>query len=325
MFAKKHASHSCDCLVIGDVLWDIIIEDVPKKLMLGGTAYTNNALLSAGGSGNVAVGIATLGGKAAFIGKAGKDFLGKQYKKDLLANNVKERVSYDKRVGTGFTVTFLNGDKQRSFIIFRGANDNLTPSEIESQTELLENATFLYISGYSLVREPQLKAVLWAVDAAEELGKKIIFDPGAHNLINSKRKLFVSLMERCHVFSPNLEEAKAITNSERITDIITELKKLHIDMIALKLGSKGSVLISPEATQRTPAVASKCIDSTGAGDAFVAATIYGLTHKLSLKSIGELANSYAGEVVSSFGARIAVSRSKIHQFLSMQSLEMEEE
>ena len=58
----------------------------------------------------------------------------------------------------------------------------------------------------------------------------------------------------------------------------------------------------------------KCVDPTGAGDAFTAGAIYGLSHRLPLKSIGQFANWFAAEVVSNIGPRSFPEKAKIDRF-----------
>ena len=74
-----------DCTVVGDVFFDIIIRVYGdyRRFFRGGTSYCDFAKAVLGGSGNIAVGLSSLGGRVAFVGKAGQDFFGKLYIRDL--------------------------------------------------------------------------------------------------------------------------------------------------------------------------------------------------------------------------------------------------
>jgi len=311
---KKNAT-SLDCIIVGDVLWDIIIDSRSiDGIVEGGAVYTEEAIITPGGSGNVACGIAALGGKAAFIGKAGKDVLGELYRKDLENYGVKSKIFQDKTMNTGFTIVFLGENKQRSFIVFRGANNNLSPEEIQDQTSVLRKTKYVYVSGFSLVKRPQSSAIMEAVNIAKNFGAKIAFDPGAYNLVNAREKTFQRLVDSCDVLIANMDEAEAITKSENLDDVIEKLRSLKPDLIALKRGKRGAIMVTKDKLIRAPAYKARRVDTTGVGDAFAAATIYGLSRGFPIDKTGELSNWFASKVVSTLGSRAKIQKSEIEDY-----------
>jgi len=292
-----------DCTVIGEVFLDVVVKAGFDygRLFRGGTSYCDLIKPVLGGSGNVAVGLSMLGGKAAFVGKAGDDFFGKLYARDLKNSGVFSKVFFERQSSTGLIIVFV-GENERSFLVFRGANDKLSSSDIEKALDLIRNSSFVYFSGYSLVNNPQKNAILRAIDLAKESNVKIVFDPGAHNLVKSKQRLFEKLLGLCDVFSPNLDEALAITKATNIKELIEELKE-RVPLTALKCGKDGSVLISRKEVVKVESYDVRHLDTTGAGDAFTAALIYGLTRRMQLPSIGKLVNWFAAEVVTNVGSR----------------------
>jgi len=305
-----------DCTVIGDVFFDIAVKvnSDPKSFFSGGTSYCNFVKPMFGGSGNVAVGVSTLGGKAAFVGKAGSDLFGKLYAQDLENRGVFSRIFFDRRSPTGLILVFVE-EKERSFLVFRGANDQLSLSEIGKADDLIRKSSFVYFCGYSLVHNPQKNAILRAVELAKKYSAKIVFDPGAYNLVRAERDFFVKLLDLCDVVSLNVDEAQAITKKTNFRDIINELRQT-VSLTAITCGKNGSVLINKESVVRTKGYPVKCADSTGAGDAFTSALIYGLIHRLPLESTGQLANWFAASVITNIGARNFPSNSEISNFLS---------
>ena len=305
-----------DCTVIGDVFFDIVVkvDFDPKSFFSGGTSYCNFVKPIFGGSGNVAVGVSTLGGKAAFVGKAGNDLFGKLYAQDLENRGVFSRIFFDRRSPTGLILVFVE-EKERSFLVFRGANDQLSVSEIGKADDLIRKSSFVYFCGYSLIHDPQKNAILRAVELAKKYGAKIVFDPGAYNLVMAERDFFVKLLDLCDVVSLNVDEAQAITKKTDFRDVINELRQ-KVSLTALKCGKNGSALVSKENIVRTKGYHVKCVDPTGAGDAFTSALIYGLTRRLPLESIGRLANWFAARVITAVGARNFPSNSEIENFLN---------
>jgi len=306
--------NSFDCVVIGDVFVDIIVKvDKAYQQLRGGTSYCSFAETALGGGGNVAVGLSTIGGRSAFIGKAGRDFYEKLYVDDLKRNKVSAQLFLDKHLPTGLTVAFVEKN-QRSFLVFRGANDQLRSEEIEKATNLIERSKYVYFSGFSLINDPQRNTILEAIDHAKKLEKKIVFDPGAYNLARSEIRLFDNLLDVCDVFSPNLEEARAITNATNIEDVISKLRE-RVPLTLLKCDKDGSILISKAEIVRVPGSDIQCVDPTGAGDAYTAGALYGLSRQMPLESIGKLANWFSAKVVSQNGPRSFPAKSRIARFL----------
>jgi len=305
-----------DCTVIGDVFIDLIfhVSGNHEKFPFGGTSYSDFAKMELGGSGNVAVGLSLLGGKVAFVGKAGKDFFGKLYIENLETNKVTPEVFLDKHSPTGLVLAIIHNRKERSFLVFRGANDKLSKSDIDNASSLIKRSEYLYFSGYSLVNKPQQSAVLYGIETSRKYNRKIVFDPGAHNIIRSRPRLFAKILELCDVFTPNLEEALAITNAKNTEDAVNRLKG-QVPLIALKCGEKGCIIIDERSTTRIPSFKVRCLDPTGAGDAFTAALIYGLARGLPLEATGQLANWFAAQVVTRIGARSFPTKSRIDHFL----------
>ena len=305
-----------DCVVIGDVFIDIIVQVNGNDwhLRREGTSYCSFAETALGGGGNVAVGLALIGGSSAFIGKAGHDLFAKLYVQDLKRNDVATKLFLDKQLPTGLVVVFVEDGLQRSFLVFRGANDRLLSEEIERANNIINRSHYVYFSGFSLVNNPQRNTILAAIEKAKKIKKKIVFDPGAFNLVKSEMKLFDNLLDVCDVFSPNLEEARAITNTTNIDDVINKLRA-KVPLTLLKCGRSGSILISKNEVIKVPGIDVKCVDPTGAGDAFTAGALYGLSHKLPLKSTAQLANWFSGQVVSKNGPRSFPEKSRIEYFL----------
>lgn len=78
---------------------------------------------------------------------------------------------------------------------------------------------------------------------AKNRGARVVFDPGAHNLIRSGHHLFANVLDLCDVFLPNLDEASEITSTKDREDIICALKN-RVLLTAMKCGKDGCILIN---------------------------------------------------------------------------------
>lgn len=304
-----------DCTVVGDVFFDVVVRRDASELGLvrGGTSYSSPIIIEAGGAGNVAVGLSRLGGKVQFIGKAGKDVLGSFYQDNLIRKGVRAKVVFDKFHPTGIIITFVDNKAERLFLISRGANDFLLPEEIERYENDIKRSKYLFISGYSLVNYPQREAILKAVAIAKSNKTKVIFDLGAHNLIMREKAVFEKLINLCDVIVPNLEEARALTNSYQIEDVTKHLSE-KVPLIALKMGREGCMIITSNKRLKFQGNRVTCIDSTGAGDAFVSALIYGLAKGLPIETTARLANWYASYNIQKLGPRSFPSKGEIRKY-----------
>jgi sugar/nucleoside kinase (ribokinase family) len=307
-----------DCTVVGDIFMDLIIHVGRKwnQFDYGGTSYSDFAKMEFGGSGNVAVGLSLLGAKVSLVGKAGKDLFGGLYVENLERNKVIPQLFFDSRSPTGFVLVFVHDQKERSFLVFRGANDSLSVPEIEKTDKLIRRSRYLYFTGYSLISNPQRNTILHTIELSRKYNRRIVFDPGAHNIIRQEPKLFTRILDVCDIFTPNLDEAFAVTNVVNLEDAIDGLKH-RAPLTALKCGQQGCILISGNDVTKIPAPKVKCVDPTGAGDAFAAGLIYGMVNKLSLQATGQLANWFASQVVKGNGPRNFPAKSRIRHFLEV--------
>ena len=305
-----------DCTVIGDIFMDIIIHKNAEsnKSCHGGTLYSDFIKIEFGGSGNIAVGLSLLGAKASFVGKAGKDLFGNLYIENLKENKVITKVFFDESSLSGSILVSVYDQKERSFLVFRGANDSLSISDIKKTDRLIRGSRYMYFVGYSLINNPQRDAILYAIELSKKYKRQIVFDPGAHNIIKQNHELFSRIVSDSDVFTPNLEEALTFTNTKNINDAIDKLKGI-CPLTVLKCGEDGCVFINDKNIIKIPGFKVRCVDPTGAGDAFVAALIYGLARNKSLQDIGQIANWFASQTVTGNGARCFPKRIKTRDFI----------
>ena len=307
-----------DCTVIGDVFSDLLVhsEGLRNPLSYGGTSYSDFVKMDFGGSGNIAVGLSLLGGRAAFVGKAGNDLFGKLYIKNLKEKEVISKVFIEKNSPTGWVIAFIDDRKERSFLVCRGANDTLSLDDVRKATYLIKKSKYVYISGYSLVNDSQRNSILLGIELARKYKKKIVFDPGAYNIVRLNPGLFNSIISLCDIFLPNLDEAMAVTNTENLEDIIDRLRN-KVPLTALKCGEDGSILITEKECLKITGFKVRCKDSTGAGDAFASAFLYGLSKDLLLEATGRLASWFSAQVTTDFGSRNYPTKLRINSYLNL--------
>ena len=114
---------------------------------------------------------------------------------------------------------------------------------------------------------------------AKNSGKFISFDPNFRkDLWNDRIPVFIELSQKgialANFVKVSEEELQIITGSGDLAEGTLALHQLGTEIVAVTLGSEGTFLSNGHHSEIIPSVKVKSIDSTGAGDAFVGATLY---------------------------------------------------
>ncbi len=274
------------------------IEEV-CSVFRGGVINTK-ATISPGGAANVAVHLSKLGGKAAFTGKVGNDYFGRIFIDDLDQSGVSTNVSMSRSKNTGmvFTLVFSNGE--RSFIVDRGANIDLEYEDID--LSLIQRTKYLYFTGFSVQDEQAWECIQKVLRQYPE-GAHVVFNPGAPNLAKDFRSTFAKIIkEHVDILILNECEGSYLTDHSSEAAILNSLLSL-VPIVALTKGERGSITATSKGVHNIKADTVKVVDTTGAGDAYAAGFIYGLSRGWKEEEAGELASRIAEKVVSHVGAR----------------------
>lgn len=296
---------------------DVVLKSDRKMvnaLEVDGTNYFASSQIVPGGSGNIAAAISHLGGKSALIGKAGRDAYGRAYLQDLESRGILARLEFDDSVSTGLAVSLVEPEGHRTMLVSRGANDNLTAQEVVSHLQELGHAKFLYVPGYSLVSSPQREAVQEAARRGRALGMRVVFDPGSANLIKSFREVFEQALESCDIFCATTEEIQVLAAARQISEYMRLLSRRH-KLVVVKTGSQGCLLAMEGELSSLVGVQANCVDTTGAGDAFLGALLYALSIDLDLTDSASFANWFAARNTEGLGPRQFPSREEARLFL----------
>lgn len=256
----------------------------------------------AGGSAaNTIVAVAELGGTAAFVGKVGDDEVGSFFLQDMRDLGVEISVTPGDGP-TGTCAILITGDAQRTMLTNLGVSVTLTEDDIDE--ELIKASKYVYIEGYLLTGEDTKFAAYRAMDLAVKHGTKVAFTASDPFLVNMLRQEIWELITGpVDLLFCNEEEAKSLTGED---DAIAAAKKIHdhAENVCLTLGEKGSIVMHDGEAYPIEGVAVPAIDTTGAGDMYAGAMLYGITNGMSWRQAGHLASHAAGRVVAQMGARL---------------------
>ncbi len=258
--------------------------------------------LCAGGSAaNTIAAVADFGGKAAYVGKIGNDETGKFFLQDMRDLGVTIDVHPGKQP-SGTCAVLITEDAQRTMLTNLGASATLTEDDIHEG--LIKAAKYVYIEGYLLTGETTKAAAYRAMDLAKQNNVKVAFTASDPFLVNMIRdEIWDLITGPVDLFFCNEEEAKSLTGEK---DPIVGGAKIHdhAENVALTLGRKGSIVMHGGEAFPIEGVDVDAIDTTGAGDMYAGALLYGITNGLSWQQAGHVASHAAARIVSQLGARL---------------------
>jgi len=259
--------------------------------------------VSGGSCGNTMAGVASFGGKGAYIGKVRNDQLGQVFGHDLRSIGV----SFDTAAATAGPSTarcliLVTPDAQRTMNTYLGACTGLGPNDID--TKVVAAAQVTYVEGY-LWDEPEAKkAVLKAFDTAHAAGKLVSITLSDSFCVDRYRDEFRSLVrDKIDILFGNESEIKSLYQVDSF-DKAMEAARKEAKIAALTRSEKGSVVIKGSETHEVPAApVAKVVDTTGAGDLYASGFLYGFTRSKPLAECARLGGIAAAEIISHVGAR----------------------
>lgn len=259
--------------------------------------------VSGGSAANTIAGVASFGGRAAFVGKVRDDQLGTVFAHDIRAAGVAfESAPADSGPPTGRCLVLITPDAQRTMSTFLGIAGLLGPDDVPP--DLVAEAAVTYLEGFLWEQPGAKKAIQRAADAAHAAGRKVAFSLSDSFCVERNRDEFLSLVESSvDILFANEAEITSLFRTDDLASVVGALRPL-VEIAAVTRGPAGSILVAGERTEEVPAApVDEVVDTTGAGDLYAAGVLYGLAAGQDLAVAGRLGSMAAAEVISHVGAR----------------------
>lgn len=260
--------------------------------------------ISGGSAGNTAAGIASLGGKPAYLGKVARDELGDSYAHDMKGTGV--YFNTDPLVGgapTARSMILITPDGERTMNTYLGACVELSPKDVDPAVVAASAVT--YMEGYLWDPPAAKRAFLEAARIAHENGRKVGLTLSDAFCVDRYRDEFQGLLRDgvVDLMFANEHELKSLYQTADLDTAIAAARET-CKLTALTLGSNGAMAITREETVHAPALkVSEVVDLTGAGDLFASGFLFGLARDFDLKTSTELGCLCASTVITHVGAR----------------------
>jgi sugar/nucleoside kinase (ribokinase family) len=262
---------------------------------------------SGGSAANTIAGLASFGGKGAFMGKVADDRLGRVFAHDM--QSIGARFENTPLVGgpaTAVSMINVTPDAQRTMCTYLGASVEFTDADVDPET--VEAAKIVYLEGYLFDAEPARRAFAKAAALAHGAGRMIALTLSDSFVVERHRGALLGFIEgQVDLLFANEAELKALFETESFDTALAALRP-NVKLAAVTRSEKGSVILDRgERLSVAAEPVEKVVDTTGAGDQYAAGFMFGLSRGRPLAQCGRLASLAAAEVISHYGPRPQVS------------------
>ncbi|HWJ99611.1 MAG TPA: adenosine kinase [Xanthobacteraceae bacterium] len=260
--------------------------------------------ISGGSAANTIAGVASFGGRAAFIGAVKDDGLGKVFSHDIRAAGVSFDVAPIKDgPSTARSYILVTPDGERTMNTYLGAAQLLSAAEIIESD--IAAAKILYMEGYLWDPQNAKDAFLKAAKIAHAHNRIVALTLSDAFCVDRYRREFLELIKGGTVdfLFANEIELKSLYETGDFDAALLELRR-DTKFAAVTRSEKGAVVVSKEEVAAVPAFPVETVaDTTGAGDLFAAGFLYGFARDLPHETSARLGAMAAAEVISHLGAR----------------------
>ncbi len=308
-------------LGIGHALVDIIAaceeELLPKFSLTKGTMRLTSpeeaaalyekmgpAVETSGGSAaNTCAGIASLGGRAGFAGKVGRDQFASVFAHDIRSIGVAfHSGASDSGSPTGRCLILVTPDGERTMNTNLGAAAEFAESDLDH--DAIQSAQIVYLEGYLFDPAEARKAFFTAADFAHGNGAKVAFTLSDPFCVDRHREGFRAFIrDRVDIVFANEKELLSLYPGASFDEACAAIRT-ECALAAITRSEKGSIVLEGERSAAVPAVPiAKVVDATGAGDLYAAGFMFGLANGRDLEICGRLGSLAASEVITHVGPR----------------------
>jgi ribokinase len=290
-----------DIVVVGSLNMDLVVK-VEYMPAPGETISGSDLQTIPGGKGaNQAAAAARMGANVAMVGKVGQDAFGPRLLKALNDVGVDtSSVKIEAESATGTAVIVVDKKGENSIVISPGANGKMTPAYIDQVESIIENAKIVLLQ-----HEIPLDTVEYVINLASRKNVQVVLNPAPAKPVPQQ------LFPKIDYFVPNETESRILTGIE-VNDPLSAEKaaKKFIEYgaknVIITLGEKGALLVNSQGSILISGRKVKAVDTTAAGDAFIAGFASALVRGYSQVDGVRYACAAGALTVTKFGAQTSL-------------------
>ena len=290
---------AANIVVVGGINIDLVTRAAriprPGETVIGGDLDT----VPGGKGANQAVAAARLGSDVSMIGRLGDDVFASQLRENLAAAGINlDHVCESADTASGVALIVVDEAGENSIVVAQGANAKTTAADVEAATDAIITSDALLLQ-----LEIRLEPVQRAAELAHEHGVTVILNPAP------AKSLPAELLGLVDILIPNESETAQLSgmptgNQAEIKAAAAKLRALGVGTVILTLGERGALLAEADGMTHFPAfVVDRVVDTTAAGDAFVAGLAVAIAEGKRLKDAVPWANATGALAVTRAGAQ----------------------
>jgi sugar/nucleoside kinase (ribokinase family) len=299
---------------------DVLVKGVTELPRGGSTVFVERVGMSAGGDAlNQAITLSRLGHDVGLMTLVGDDPQGTFLVRQCAKEGVDTRgVSVSKALPTSTTVVLVDEDGERSCLSQRGGTaDEYGLSDVDLSL-IIPGVRVVSVGSLFCSERLDIEALPEVLEAAKRVDATTIAD-FVPNLLDTTAADLAGLFRMLDFIAPSMAEAAQLTGKSDPDEAVDALLGLGAQTVILKLGLEGALARNRSVTLSVPAYSANVVDTTGAGDNFVAGFISGMLQRRSLRSCLEWASATAALSVQALGATGGVrDAAQVEQFLRKQ-------
>ncbi len=316
---------TCDVITLGELLIDFV-PTVSGVTLVEAPAFKK---APGGAPANVAAGLAKLGVSSAFLGKVGDDAFGRFLKGTLDEVGVDTSgLVFSQEARTALAFVSLRADGEREFMFYRHPSADMLYTPEEVATDLIASAKIFHFGSISLITEPSRSATLAAINAAHANGLLVSYDPNLRLALwpdaGAARAGMLSVWRLADLIKVSEEELVFLTGLAGMDEAVEQLWHDRLQLLVVTLGKGGCRYYTKNYRGTVPGFTVEAVDTTGAGDGFVAGLLFGLLNhpddwqeETQLREICRLANAVGALTTTRRGAIPALpTLGQVQQFLA---------
>jgi ribokinase len=265
----------------------------------GETIFGTGFDMGFGGKGaNQAVAAALCGARVDMVGAVGDDMFGKETLRNFNSKGIQTagvRVISD--VPTGAALILVESDGENRIIVAKGANDRLTPADVDAAAPQLAAADMVLLQF-----EVPLETVYHTIRLAKAHNVRCIVNPAPAlpaDLVELTRADYLVVNET----EAEVLSGRKVQSEDDLHACVDDLLARGMRRVILTLGARGALLASRAARVHVPPFPVTAIDTTGAGDAFIGSLAVFLTEGISEGEAVSRANLYAAMSATRIGTQ----------------------
>ncbi len=300
-----------EIVVVGSLNMDLVVR-TPHLPRPGETIIGREFMTAPGGKGtNQTVAAAKLGATVSMVGRLGTDDFGRALRENLRAAGADDTYVFNEdSAATGIAIIEVEDSSQNTIVVAPGANAHVSRADVDAAQSAITSARAMIAQ-----LEIPLDTVLYAMQLAHEANVLTVLNPAP------AQPLPTELLSRIGLLIPNETEATLLTDIEVKDEASAEqaARKLHergAGVIVITLGERGAIVLAEQGARHVPPFRVKAIDTTAAGDAFVAALAVARAAGRDLDTALHEASAAGALAATKLGAQPSMpTRAELDEFL----------